>query len=337
MSRTFEDKPAVRQQTPLLTGIMGPSGSGKTFSALRLATGIQRVTGGDIFGIDTEARRMLHYADRFRFRHLEFKAPFGSLDYLAAAEHCVVKGGKIVIVDSTSHEHEGPGGVLETHEQEVERISKAWGCPPGKAQIAAWGKPKSERRRFINTILQLPCSFIFCFRAKEKLKIVKGKDPEQLGWMPIAGDELVYEMTLNCLLLPNSRGYPCWQSEYPGERLMMKLPDQFVHLFQDPNGTQLSEDLGEQLARWAAGTPAGPSVQDMLDSYADCRDRTTFDRLEGQRRAVWDRAKAAEKTQLKAASDAASKRLSELPPEKQQSLIPGVDDDSLTGLSAIRN
>mgnify|MGYP003345991438 CR=1 FL=1 len=39
---------------PLLIGIMSPSGGGKTFSALRLATGMRRVYGGDIYGIDPQ-------------------------------------------------------------------------------------------------------------------------------------------------------------------------------------------------------------------------------------------------------------------------------------------
>ena len=111
--RTFEAHQAVRDFVPLLIGLMGPSGSGKTYSALRLATGIQEVTGGDIYALDTEARRMLHYADRFRFQHVPFAAPFGSLDYLAALRFCVGQGGKTIIVDSMSHEHEGPGGLLD--------------------------------------------------------------------------------------------------------------------------------------------------------------------------------------------------------------------------------
>ena len=76
MARTFDDRPATREATPLLVGLVGPSGAGKTFSALRLATGVQRVVGGDIYFIDTEARRGLHYAERFTFRHLPFGAPF---------------------------------------------------------------------------------------------------------------------------------------------------------------------------------------------------------------------------------------------------------------------
>src|SRR6516164_9578510 len=75
MQRVFVAKPAVRESVPLLIGLMGPSSSGKTYSALRLATGIQRVTGGEIYCIDTESRRMLHYADSFKFRHIQFDAP----------------------------------------------------------------------------------------------------------------------------------------------------------------------------------------------------------------------------------------------------------------------
>ena len=61
--RVFDDKPAVRERVPLLLGLVGPSGGGKTYSALRLARGFQKVTGGDIHFIDTEARRVFHYAD----------------------------------------------------------------------------------------------------------------------------------------------------------------------------------------------------------------------------------------------------------------------------------
>src|SRR5215471_5892900 len=109
MTRTFDAQPGKRERVPLLTGIMGPSGSGKTYSALRLATGIQHITGGDIYVIDTETRRALHYADQFRFMHIDFGAPFGSLDYRDCIRHCVAKGAKVIITDSMSHEHENVG------------------------------------------------------------------------------------------------------------------------------------------------------------------------------------------------------------------------------------
>lgn len=253
--RVFEDKPAVRTAVPLLIGLMGPSGGGKTFSALRLATGIQKVSGGDIYVIDTEARRSLHYADRFRFRHLEFGAPFSPADYLAAIEHCMKKGAKVVIVDSMSHEHEGPGGVLEMHEREQERLASAFGSIE-KANFPAWAKPKAERRRLINSILQMPINTIFCFRAKEKAK--PGIDDRgkkaivNQGYMAIAGEEFVYEMTICALLLPGANGVPTWQSKEAGEAAMIKIPAQFQDLLLGKEGP-LDEAAGESLARWAAG------------------------------------------------------------------------------------
>ena len=255
-TRVFEDSEAKRGAVPLMVGLVGPSSGGKTFSALRLATGIQRVTGGDIFVIDTESRRSLHYADQFKFRHVPFEAPFGPLDYLAAIEHCVKRGAKVVIVDSMSHEHEGPGGVLEQHAAEVERQAKRDDgtideAKAERVKLGAWAKPKAARRRMINTILQMPISSIFCFRAKEKLEIKTGQPPRPKGFMPIAGEEFVFEMTINCLLLPKAGGVPTWQSKEIGELATMKLPRQFEQLFADP--TPLSEDHGETMARWAEG------------------------------------------------------------------------------------
>jgi hypothetical protein len=256
MTRTFEDKPATRAAVPLMIGLTGASGSGKTYSALRLATGIQRVVGGDIFFVDTESRRSLHYADVFSFRHVEFTAPFSPLDYLAAIEHCVQRGAKTIVVDSMSHEHEGPGGVLEWHDRSTTELAARWKCSREKAQMTAWSEPKAARRRLINTVLQLGCNAVFCFRAKEKIKPPpKGeREVQDLGWMPIAGEEFVYEMTVNCLLYPGSRGTPTWNPERKGERAMTKLPS-YLQAILSPNGSppQLSEDIGEAMAKWAAG------------------------------------------------------------------------------------
>src|SRR5258708_34193941 len=146
LQRKFDDKPAVREQVPLLIGRMGPSGSGKTYSALRLATGIHEVTGGEIYVIDTEARRALHYAEQFKFRHVQFDAPFGSLDYLAAIRHCVAKGAKVIVIDSMSHEHSGPGGYLLTQEAEVQRMAGDDYAKRERVKMAGWIKPSNYRQ-----------------------------------------------------------------------------------------------------------------------------------------------------------------------------------------------
>lgn len=269
MARSFEDKIAVRERVPLLVGLVGPSGGGKTYSALRLATGIQKQNGGDIYFIDTEARRALHYADRFKFRHLAFGAPFSPLDYLEAIQHCVAKGAKTIIVDSMSHEHEGPGGVLEMHDAAHQKMGGG-----ENTKMLAWGKPKAARRRLINSILQLPCNFIFCFRAKEKIKLATKKQKaagedavQQLGFMPIAGEEFVFEMTVNALLMPGANGVPSWRPNESGEQKMVKLPEQFRAMFEQPQA--LNEQLGEAMAKWAAGTAAdGGLFSELRDAIA---------------------------------------------------------------------
>jgi ABC-type oligopeptide transport system ATPase subunit len=249
--RTFEDVPAIRRSVPIHIGIVGPSGSGKTFSALRLATGIQEVYGGELFHIDTEASRALHYADRFRFRHVPFCAPFDPLSYLAAVKHCVNKGAKTIILDSASHLHEGQGGTLESHEAECDRLCAAWRATRDKVQMAAWAKPKAELRRFINEVLQMNVNVIWCYRAKEKVKLINGKTPQAQGFMPISSDELIYEMSCNMLLYPNSGGIPSWHSEEMGERAIIKNPVQFRDIFKESK--PLDEMTGRKLAEWGCG------------------------------------------------------------------------------------
>lgn len=252
---SFVFKKAVRERTPLLLGLVGPSGSGKTYSALRLATGIQSVVGGKIVGIDTEARRMLHYADKFEFDHTPFKAPFGSINYMEAIKAAIEHGARTIIVDSMSHEHEGVGGHLETHEAELERLTKGDASKRNALTFLAWAKPAANRRKLINYMLQADCNFIFCFRAKEKLKLQKGKDPIELGWQAIAGEEFVFEMLCRCLLLPGSKGVPTWSEQHCALGVP-KISDGLEPIFFHENHPALDEWMGKQLARWAEGVPA---------------------------------------------------------------------------------
>lgn len=262
-ARPFDDAPAEREQSPLLIGLAGASGSGKTFSALRLATGIVSVTGGEIYFIDTDNRRALHYADRFKFRHVGFNPPFSSLAYVDAIRHCVKKGAGAIIIDSMSHEHEGEGGMLSYQEAELDRMAGDDFRKRESMKMLAWAKPKAARRALIIEIQRLGIPTIFCFRAKEGVKPIKvnGKtEVVQQGFSPIAGDEFVFEMTLNTLLLPGSKGVPTWTSEQPGEHRMIKLPVQFESL--ESVRAPLDEKLGENLAKWAKGGAPRPKANE---------------------------------------------------------------------------
>jgi len=312
MTRTFEDKFATRERVPMLVGLVGPSGSGKTKSALRLAEGMVRVTGGEVFVIDTEARRALHYADEHEFRHIEMGAPFSSLDYMAAIEHCVKKKAGVLVIDSASHEHEGPGGFLETHEAELDRMAGSDYAKRQRVKFSAWIKPKAQRRKLINEVLRLGVNAIFCFRAKEKIKIVKGEDPISLGWQPISGDEFVYEMTVNCLLYPRSNGVPNWAPNEPGEKIMLKLPEHLEGVFK--NKGPLSEDTGEALAKWAEGDGKdSPDLEAAVVEFGKCE---STDEVEAVRARFGKRKWTASETQkLKAAVIQARERVVNSTPE----------------------
>ena len=317
--RTFEDHPGARASVPVLLGIMGPAGGGKTYSALRLATGIQRVSGGDIGVIDTEASRALHYADYFRFRHMDFKAPFRSLDYLAAIRHFVDKGVKTIVVDSMTHEHSGAGGYLEYAESELDRMAgDNWGKRQA-CKLASFIKPSQERRAMIDGILQLKANVIFNFRAKEKVKPMKreGKtEIENIGFMPIGSSELVFEMTACCLLMPHAGGVPTWVSDVVGEKMMIKTARQFTDIFADPQ--PLSEDIGQKIAEWAQGKPAAPARDFSAEG-----DNAAGQGLEALK-AWWDTVPKADRVPLKDKL-AAWKKLAETPAPATESTTAQAD------------
>lgn len=257
MARNFEaqDAQEARSQRalPLLLGLTGPSNSGKSYSALELATGIQSVVGGDIYVVDSEQRRSLHYADKFKFKHVEFNAPYGSLDYLEALRYCKTQGAGVAIIDSCSLEHEGPGGLLEQHEEELTRMA---GNDYGKRErmtMLAWQKPKAARRRLITAITtELTIPVIFCFRAKTSTKPMKidGKlKPVEMGYSMIGGDEWIYELGFNALLMPGSEGVPTWKSDMPGEKATIKMPTQFRWLVEQ--GGPFTRETGRRLAEWS--------------------------------------------------------------------------------------
>jgi hypothetical protein len=163
------------------------------------------------------------------------------------------------------------------HEAEVRRLSHGDANKANGVKMLAWAKPKAERRRMINTILQKQVNMIFCFRAKEKVKPDKSEKSgiRELGFMPIAGEEFLYEMTLNCLLLPGALGVPTWQAAHRGEQQMIKLPRQFAHIAttQKP----LDEETGQMLAVWAAGDDYEPYSADLAEKIAKATSATELE------------------------------------------------------------
>lgn len=252
--RRFDIRPAVRQKVPLLLGLAGPSGSGKTYSALRLAAGIARVTGGDVVVIDTENRRAQHYADQFTFRHIDFAPPYGPLDYLAALQTAERTHPACIVIDSLSHEHDGEGGTLDCVTAELDRLAGADTNLQQKLAAAAWRKPKAARRALLSGLLRVESHVIVCIRANERTRMAReavATEPVELGLTPVAAPEFLFELTCSALLKAGAQGVPTWSTSLQGEYAAIKLPRQFAEVFRERK--PLDESHGEQLARWAAG------------------------------------------------------------------------------------
>lgn len=256
--RKFEDyeAAAATKPMPLIVGVTGPQSSGKTFSAHRLAAGMARVAGGDVFGVDTESDRMLHYKNSFSFRHVPFAAPHSPADYEAVIDHCLDRGAKVIVIDSMTHEHSGEGGYLEMHESELDRMA---GNDWKKREACKWTAriaPAHARRKLNRKIVSVGsrCFFVLCYRAEDKTKPDKGGKAVHLGWQAETTSKLPYDMTVRFLLPPGSDGRPNLTPDTEFEALQIKNPGQFREWFKP--GFQLTEEIGERLASWALGSAA---------------------------------------------------------------------------------
>lgn len=254
---SFQFKRAVRESVGLIIGLAGPSGAGKTYSAMRLASGI---SGDKPFAvIDTEGGRAKHYADQFKFDHGDLMPPFRPQAYAEAIHAADAAGYPVIVVDSVSHLWAGEGGVLEWQEEELDRMAGDDWKKREACRMASWIKPKMQHKAFVQRLLQLRAHLILCFRAEEKIEMVKddnGKTrivPKKSttgldGWMPVCEKSLPYELTVSFLLMPDNPGVP-----HP-----IKLQAQHRSMF--PPGKPIDEEAGRRVAAWAAGATDKPDT-----------------------------------------------------------------------------
>jgi len=246
---TFQFKPAIRENVGLIIGLAGGTGSGKTYSAMRLASGIA----GDkpFVVLDTEAGRAKHYADQFNFHHGDLHPPFRPETYIEAIMAADKAGYPVIVVDSMSHVWSGDGGVLDWQEEELQRMSGGDWQKAERVKMASWIKPKVSHKKMVQRLLQVRAHLILCFRAEEKVEMVK-KDGKTVivpregptglnGWLPVCEKTLPFELTASFLLLADNAGVP-----HP-----IKLQEQHKALF--PQGKFIDEDAGRRIAQWAAG------------------------------------------------------------------------------------
>lgn len=239
---TFTFRPAVREKTPLIIGLAGPTKSGKTYSAHRLAQGL--AGGGVIAMLNAEGARGHQYADKFGYVACDIEPPFSPARYTESIEAAKELNPAVLIVDSASHMHDGPGGMLEFHDAELDRMAgKEDFKKRERMNWTAWIRPKADENKFVYAMLGLKCPVILCFRAKEKLKIVSGKPPIDLGWQPIASDKVSFETIFTLVLPPHCKGVP--------DLSISEMREPFDAMI--PAGQPLDEDLGRALAEWSEG------------------------------------------------------------------------------------
>lgn len=281
MSFTF--RRAIRENVGLIVCLAGGTGSGKTYSAMRLASGI---AGDKPFAvIDTEAGRAKHYADAFQFDHGDLMPPFRPSAYQEAIVAADQAGYPVIVVDSMSHEHAGEGGILDMQEAEFQRLGAR-----DSVKMLSWAKPKGEHKKMVQRLLQIRAHLILCFRAEEKIEMVKvdgrtevraKQSPTGLnGWLPICEKNLPFEATASFLLLATNPGHP----------MPIKLQEQHRPIF--PSGQPIDEECGRRLAAWAAG-----GSEDYAAKIARAADADTLG-------AIWAGIPKSEKPKFAAAKDA---------------------------------
>lgn len=246
MSVTY--RKVTRGRTPIMAGVAGPTKSGKTKSAFRMAVGL--AGGGPIAMINTEGPKGHQYADEYEYYGTDIGPPFRPEKYQDAFEAALALKPKpvVVIVDSMTHLHDGPGGLLEWHESELDRLAGDDYRKRKRNTWTAWIAPKAAENKLVYAMQGADVHVIFCFRAKKKLLIVSGKDPVDLGWQPIASERVAFETLFTLVLPPHSKGVPDLS---PGAS---ELREPFDRLIKPG---QITEQTGQVLAKWSAGGKGG--------------------------------------------------------------------------------
>jgi hypothetical protein len=182
-------KKATRQKVHLRLNLSGPSGSGKTMSALRMAYGLCG-NWEKIAVIDTENGSASLYSHLGAFNVIDLAPPFSPERYIEAIDACTKAGMEVVVIDSSSHEWNGPGGCIDINEQlaQLKFKGNTW---------SAWSETTPRHDRFLSTVLHAPCHIITCTRSKMETVMGEGKKVHKVGMKDVQRDGWEYELTVS--------------------------------------------------------------------------------------------------------------------------------------------
>ena len=220
---------ATKEKSLLRSALFGPSGSGKTFTALRIATGMRKATGGRIGLIDSERGSASKYADRFDFDVCDLNERDINA-YEKAIESAKEAGYKVLVIDSGTHPWQELLG-------EIDKMARA---RFGGNKWSAWAEGTPKQRQFVEAILSYPGHVIMTMRSKTEWSFDRdertGKNrPTRVGLAPEQGKGIEYEFDL---LL-----------ELTTDHLCTVIKDR-TGKFQDRMIEKPGEDFGEELVAW---------------------------------------------------------------------------------------
>lgn len=180
---------ATRKQSFMRLNLSGPSGAGKTMSALRMAKGLV----GEwpkVAVIDTEAGSASLYSHLGEFQTIDLEPPYTPERYIQGIDMCVAAGIECIIIDSSSHEWEGPGGCLEANEKLAAARYKGntW---------SAWNETTPRHDAFVQKVLQCRAHVITCTRSKMETVMGDDKKVKKVGMKDIQRSGWEYELTVS--------------------------------------------------------------------------------------------------------------------------------------------
>lgn len=245
MSRyQFTATPAHRGNIKLRLGLCGIAGSGKSFTALAIATALSKRLGcGHVYMIDSENGSGLRYAPSasgkgFDFYHVPlFSDDYSPDAYEAAIRFCEQNGAGVIVIDSISHEWDGPKGILD--------IVDANNSP--KDNMAGWRIATPLHRRFLQTLNSVSVHAIWTVRAKADKAFVDDpnrpgkKKYEAIGVAPVGREGIEYEGDVFAWIHEATLTVDKTRCDY--------LPPGSIW-------PKAGDDFAEQIAAWVRDVPA---------------------------------------------------------------------------------
>ena len=221
---------AQRSKAYLKLGISSVSGGGKTMGAILMAKGLVDGDLSKVAFIDTENESANLYSHLGPYQIVPFAPPFHPHRFVTLIEMAEKEGFECLIIDSTSHEWEGEGGILKIH-----------AAMPGNS-FTNWNKVNPLHDAFLKAILQSKLHIICCMRRKQDhVQTQKGGRTviEKMGLREIQRDGFEYELTLNL--------------EVSQEHMAISSKDR-TGLFPATAPFMISEETGKTLREWNEGS-----------------------------------------------------------------------------------